>query len=55
MILDYSWAFRMYSLADATEAFAKSLNKIDTKLKYSIIVNATLFVILGVVVFLTAR
>lgn len=42
-------------LADATEAFANSLNKIDTKLKYSMIVNAVLFVILGVVVFLTAR
>ena len=42
-------------LADATEAFANSLNKIDTKLKYSMIVNAILFVILGVVVFLTAR
>lgn len=41
-------------LADATEAFANSLNKIDTKLKYSMIVNAILFVILGVVVFLTA-
>lgn len=42
-------------LADATEAFANSLNKIDTKLKYSMIVNAILFVILGVVVFLSAR
>lgn len=42
-------------LADATETFANSLNKIDTKLKYSMIVNAILFVILGVVVFLTAR
>ena len=42
-------------LADATEAFANSLNKIDTKLKYSMIVNAILFVILGVLVFLTAR
>lgn len=42
-------------LADATETFAISLNKIDTKLKYSMIVNAILFVILGVVVFLTAR
>lgn len=44
-----------YKLADATEVFANSLNKIDTKLKYSMIVNAILFVILGVVVFLTAR
>lgn len=42
-------------LADATETFANSLNKIDTKLKYSMIVNAILFVILEVVVFLTAR
>ena len=42
-------------LVDATEAFANSLNKIDTKLKYSIIVNAILFVILVIVVFLTAR
>lgn len=42
-------------LADATEVFANSLNKIDTKLKYSMILNAILFVILGVVVFLTAR
>ena len=42
-------------LADATEAFANSLNKIDTKLKYSMILNAILCVILGVVVFLTAR
>lgn len=42
-------------LADATETFANSLNKIDTKLKYSMIVNAILFVILGLVVFLTAR
>ncbi len=42
-------------LADATEAFANSLNKIDTKLKHSMIVNAILFVILGIVVFLTAR
>ena len=42
-------------LADATEVFANSLNKIDTKLKYSMIVNAILFVILGVLVFLTAR
>ena len=44
-----------HKLADATEVFASSLNKIDTKLKYSMIVNAILFVILGVVVFLTAR
>ena len=42
-------------LADATETFANSLNKIDTKSKYSMIVNAILFVILGLVVFLTAR
>lgn len=44
-----------HELADATEAYANSLNKIDAKLKYSMIINAILFVILGVVVFLTAR
>ena len=38
-----------------SEVFANSLNKIDTKLKYSMIVNAILLVILGVVIFLTAR
>ena len=42
-------------LTEATEVFANSLNKIDTKLKYSMIVNAILFVVLGVVIFLTAR
>lgn len=42
-------------LNSRTEVFANSLNKIDTKLKYSMIVNAVLFVILGVVIFLTAR
>lgn len=47
--------FATQKLADATETFANLLNKIDTKLKYSMIVNAILFVILGVVVFLTAR
>lgn len=42
-------------LADATETFANSLDKIDTKLKYSMLVNAILSVILGLIIFLTAR
>ena len=42
-------------LADATETFANSLDKIDTKFKYSMLVNAILSVILGLIIFLTAR
>ncbi len=42
-------------LADATETFANSLDKIDTKLKYSMLVNAILSVILGLIIFLTVR
>lgn len=42
-------------LADATETFANSLDKIDTKLKYSMLVNAILSVIWGLIIFLTVR
>lgn len=42
-------------LVDATKAFADSLNKIETKLKYSIIINVVLFVIVGLLFFLTVR
>lgn len=42
-------------LADATEVFANSLNGINTKLKYSMILNLVLFLILGVFVFIVAR
>lgn len=42
-------------LADATETFANSLDKIDTKLKYSMLVNAILSAILGLIIFLTVR
>lgn len=42
-------------LVDATKAFADSLNKIEAKLKYSMIINVVLFVIVGLLIFLTAR
>lgn len=42
-------------LVDATKAFADSLNKIETKLKYSTIINVVLFVIVGLLIFLAAR
>lgn len=42
-------------LVDATKTFADSLNKIEMKLKYSIIINVVLFVIVGLLIFLTAR
>lgn len=41
---------------DATKTFADSLNKIEAKLKYSMIINVVLFVIVGLlIIFLTAR
>ena len=42
-------------LSNSTETFKNSLNNVENKLKYSLIVNITLFVILGIIVFLTSK
>lgn len=45
----------IHKLSNSTEAFKNSLNNVENKLKYSLIVNITLFVILGMIVFLTSK
>lgn len=45
----------IHELSNSTEAFKNSLNNVENKLKYSLIVNITLFVILGMIVFLTSK
>ena len=42
----------IHELSNSTETFKNSLNNVENKLKYSLIVNITLFVILGIIVFL---
>lgn len=42
-------------LSNSTETFKNSLNNVENKLKYSLIVNVALFVILGIIVFLTSK
>ena len=44
----------IHELSNSTEAFKNSLNNVENKLKYSLIVNITLFVILGMIVFLNS-
>lgn len=45
----------IHELSNSTETFKNSLNNVENKLKYSLIVNITLFVILGIIVFLTSN
>ena len=45
----------IHELSNSTETFKNSLNNVENKLKYSLIVNITLFVILGIIVFLTSK
>ena len=45
----------IHELSNSTETFKNSLNNVENKLKYSLIVNITLFVILGMIVFLTSK
>ena len=45
----------IHELSNATEAFKNSLNNVENKLKYSIIVNITHFVIVGKIVYLTSK
>lgn len=45
----------IHELSNSTETFKSSLNNVENKLKYSLIVNITLFVILGIIVFLTSK
>lgn len=42
-------------LSNSTETFKNSLNNVENKLKYSLIVNVALLVILGIIVFLTSK
>lgn len=45
----------IHELSNSTETFKNSLNNVENKLKYSLIVNIALFVILGIIVFLTSK
>ena len=45
----------IHELSNSTETFKNSLNNVENKLKYSLIVNVALFVILGIIVFLTSK